>query len=168
MKKIILIGITVLLASCTSQTNKAGTTDSKNDSTAINTEKALSYYGDKITADSARPVSELVSMMNGNKEINVKLTGEVEGVCQKKGCWMDLKNQNGEKLHVTFKDYNFFVPKDCKGKTAYVDGKAMYEETSIDELKEIAKDAGKPKVEIDAIKEPKKQLVFEAKGVIIK
>ncbi|MBK8328994.1 MAG: DUF4920 domain-containing protein [Bacteroidetes bacterium] len=31
-------------------------------------------------------------------------------MCQKKGCWMELKNNDGTTLRVTFKDYGF-MPK---------------------------------------------------------
>jgi hypothetical protein len=48
-----------------------------------------------------------------------------------------------------------------------MDGIAKVEVTSIADLKEYAKDAGENKANIEAIKEPKKELVFEAKGVIL-
>jgi hypothetical protein len=60
------------------------------------------------------------------------------------------------------------MPKDASGRTAIVDGIAKVEETSVADLQEYAKDDGKSKEEIAAITEPKRELVFEAKGVIIK
>jgi hypothetical protein len=125
-------------------------------------------YGAKITAEGARPVSDLKKLMGNKTEMNVKLQGTVESVCQKKGCWMDLKGADGKSIHVTFKDYAFFMPKDASGKQAIIDGVAKVEETSVADLKEYAKDAGKSQKEIDAIKEPKRELVFEASGVILK
>jgi hypothetical protein len=81
---------------------------------------------------------------------------------------MELKNGDGSTVRVTFKDYGFFMPKDASGRTAIVDGIAKVEVTSIGDLKEYAKDDGQSQAEIDAIKEPLRELVFEAKGVIIK
>ena len=78
--------------------------------------------------------------MGDKKELTTKVSGEVEAVCQKKGCWMNIKNANGESMRVTFKDYAFFMPMDCAGKTAIVEGVAKIEETSIADLKEYAKD----------------------------
>jgi hypothetical protein len=49
-----------------------------------------------------------------------------------------------------------------------MDGIAKVEITSIADLKEYAKDAGEDKAALDAITEPKKELVFEANGVILK
>jgi hypothetical protein len=60
------------------------------------------------------------------------------------------------------------MPKDASGRTAIIQGVAKVEETSIADLKEYAKDAGSSQKEIDAIKETKKELVFEANGVILK
>ena len=126
------------------------------------------FFGEKITEDQAKPTDSLKTMMGSQQELPCKLSGKIGAVCQKKGCWMDLKNADGSTLHVTFKDYGFFMPKDAAGRTAIIDGVARMEETSVDELKEIASDAGKSKAEIDAINTPQKEITFEAKGVILK
>jgi hypothetical protein len=81
---------------------------------------------------------------------------------------MELKNNDGTSLRVTFKDYSFFMPKDGAGLTAIVDGIAKVEVTSVADLQEYAKDDGKSKEDIAKITEPLKELVFEAKGVILK
>ena len=81
---------------------------------------------------------------------------------------MELMNADSSTIRVTFKDYGFFMPKDASGRTAIVDGFASVDVTSIEDLKEFAKDNGDSKEAIEAIKEPKKELVFEAKGVILK
>jgi hypothetical protein len=81
---------------------------------------------------------------------------------------MTMKNPNGDDLRVTFKDYAFFVPKDCAGKTAIIDGTARIEITSVADLKEFAKDDKKTQAEIDSISQPLQEVVFEAKGVILK
>lgn len=166
MKKILLIGAVAIMASCSNNSPKKEQTASA-DSSAVST-SAEQYFGDKITAENAKPISELRSMMGDKTELAVKLEAPVDAVCQKKGCWMDLKTAEGETMRVTFKDYGFFVPKDAAGKQAVVEGVAKVEETSVADLKEYAKDAGKSKEEIEAIKEPKKELVFEASGVILK
>lgn len=164
MKKLfaILSASTLIWACGNKQQGQSATTA---DSTQTATE---AYFGDKITADSAIAISELAALMGDKTELPIKLTATVDAVCQKKGCWMDLKSADSSSLRVTFKDYAFFVPKDAAGKAAIVQGIAKIEETSVADLKEYAKDAGKTKEEIDAIKEPKKEMVFEASGVIIK
>lgn len=159
MKNLMIIALSaILLVAC------------NNGKAPQNTENNASetYYGEKITPDGAIPVDELATAMGDKTEMAVKITGEVADVCQKKGCWMELKTADGKGLRITFKDYGFFMPKDCHGKTAIAEGIAKIEETSVADLQEYAKDAGKSAEEIAAITTPQKELVFEASGVILK
>jgi hypothetical protein len=125
-------------------------------------------FGSKITDKGAVSLSEMKKKMGSKKEMTTKVSAKIEDVCQKKGCWMNLVDDKGNKVRVTFKDYAFFMPKDAAGKTAIVEGIAMIDETSIADLKEFAKDDNQTKEAIAAIKEPKSELVFEASGVILK
>lgn len=166
MKRILVIGATAFLFACGNSAPKPETATPV-DSTAT-AAAGEQFFGDKITAENAKPIAELKTLMGDKTELPVKLIAQVDAVCQKKGCWMDLKTAEGESMRVTFRDYSFFVPKDAAGKEAIVEGVAKIEETSVADLQEYAKDAGKSKAEIAAIKEPKKELVFEASGVILK
>lgn len=163
MKKLILITLTAaLFAACNDSSKKevgAPTADTKT---------KTEYFGEKITEEGAKPTDSLKAMMGNDTMLNCKLIGKIDAVCQKKGCWMELKNADGSSIRVTFKDYGFFMPKDASGRTAIVDGFAKVDVTSVAELQEFAKDDGKSKEQIAAITEPKKELVFEAKGVILK
>ena len=126
------------------------------------------HYGAKIDEKGAISVSELVAKMEGKTEMNAKVEGKISEVCQAKGCWMTLEKADGTKMRVTFKDYGFFVPKNISGKTVIINGTASITTTGVDELRHYAEDAGKSKEEIAKITEPKKELAFEADGVIVK
>lgn len=114
------------------------------------------------------PVAKLEKLM-GNKEVaDMKIKGKVVEVCQKKGCWMTLQMPDGrEPIRVTFKDYAFFMPADLVGKEVALDGIAKKQIISVETLRHYAEDAHKSEAEIAKIKEPKKELAFEAKGVVI-
>ena len=143
----------VLFLACSSNSQEVGKTGS---------------FGDQITAEGAISPAELTSSMEGKNEIElVKVKGDVTSVCKKKGCWMKMDMGDGNEMRITFKDYGFFVPKDCDGKIAVIQGKAYIQETPVDELQHYAQDAGKSEAEIAAITEPKRELTFEATGVII-
>ena len=127
------------------------------------------HFGEKISAAGAVKASDIMTQLGSKDSVeNVKMTAEIEAVCQMKGCWMNLKSGAAEPRRVSFKDYAFFVPKDAAGKTAVVQGKAYKEVLSVEMQKHYAEDAGKSKEEIAAIKEPKTEYSFEASGVIIK
>lgn len=101
---------------------------------------------------------------------NVQVEGTVSEVCQAKGCWMTIisEQEGAQVMTVKFKDYGFFMPKDIAGKTVVMQGNAYMEETSVDELRHYAEDAGKSQDEIMSITEPKVELKFLATGVILK
>lgn len=123
--------------------------------------------GVKATAEKkAISVAKLNNKLKKNKKIeNVTVKGEVVDVCDKKGCWLTIKNEGGERFFVKMKDYAFFVPTALKGKNVVLEGKAEYKVTSVDELKHYAEDAKKPQAEIDAITKPSTEIRFVADGI---
>lgn len=123
-------------------------------------------YGSTTNAKDAISVDELENKMQDNK-YEGKIKGKVVEVCQEKGCWMKIEKANGEELMVKFKDYKFFMPKDIVGKEVVLDGEASVKVVSIKQQIHYAEDAGKSKQEISKIKEPKKEMQFVAKGVVV-
>ena len=73
---------------------------------------------------------------------------------------------NDSEMMVRFKDYGFFVPLDASGEVL-IHGKAFISETSVDDLRHYAEDAGASDDEIAAITTPKTSYNFEADGVLI-
>jgi hypothetical protein len=127
------------------------------------------HFGAVIDASNAITYDELIPKMATTDSLAVKVSGKVGEVCQKKGCWMMLvSEQPGQpEMRVTFKDYAFFMPKDLTGKRVVMDGYAIVEETPVDLLRHYAEDAGKSKEEIEKITEPKREVAYEASGVLI-
>ncbi|MFN4882517.1 MAG: DUF4920 domain-containing protein [Bacteroidota bacterium] len=102
--------------------------------------------------------------LSKNEYYSVMIKGTCQSVCQTKGCWLNVQTEDGLDLFVKFKGYAFFLPRDIAGKTVILSGSAYYEIISVEELKHYAEDAKKSKEEIDAIKEPRKRLRYEATG----
>ena len=129
-----------------------------------------SSFGEKTTSENAISVSELHAIINtknnGSKKADVKIKGVVTDVCTMEGCWIKVQSPDG-KMMVKMKDHKFTVPVALNGKTVVIDGAAEEKITSVEQLKHYAVDAGKSKAEIDAIKEPKKEIVIDAKGVLV-
>lgn len=166
MKKIFsVLTIVTLVVAC----NKK-----ENNETALETSKdTLSYtvFGDSITKEGALTREEMFAKyesMKANDTLDVKFASDINATCKKKGCWMTLSLVKDKEAFVKFKDYAFFVPKEGAEKhSAIVEGKAFIEETSVDQLKHEAKDAGKSQAEIDQITQPEKNYRFMANGVLI-
>lgn len=125
-------------------------------------------YGEKITAENAVPIADVVAKLNTSKDpVSAKVTAKVLDVCPKKGCWLKLELENGETATVKMKDYAFFLPVAAKGKTVVIDGELELKTTSVSELRHYAEDAKKSKEEIAKITEPKKEVRVEAKGIVV-
>ena len=124
-------------------------------------------FGEEITSDNALTFTDLLNKMDQLDSIETKVTGTVESVCKKKGCWVNIVSDDGREMFVKFKDYGFFLPKDCEGRKVVMEGKAFREVTAVDELQHLAEDGGASKEEIAKITEPKEELKFMASGVML-
>jgi hypothetical protein len=124
-------------------------------------------YGAKTTADGAIDIVQVPALLKAKDTVPVKIKAKVLNSCSKKGCWMNLVIDEHNTAFVKMKDYAFFVPMDIENKTIILDGIAFIKVTSVEELKHYAEDAKKPQSEIDAIKEPKKEVRFLANGILV-
>lgn len=130
--------------------------------------KAGDTYGEKVTADGALNINDVVAKLNGGSEFkDVKITAKVVDVCPKKGCWVKLELADGTQATVKMKDYAFFLPVAAKGKNVVIDGEVKLKTTSVAELKHYAEDAKKSQAEIDAITEPQKEVRVNARGIVV-
>ncbi len=154
-----------LVSACNNTTNQL---DEKTD--PAEEVQAIDYqiYGDTISPEGAIPANELYAMMEGRDSLPLKVEGNINAACQVKGCWMKMDVGNGREMHITFKDYGFFVPKNSAGKSAILEGYATIDTMDVAYLKHLAEDAGKSEEEIAAITEPEISLTYVASGVIMK
>ncbi len=128
------------------------------------------HFGEKIDETGAQTISEVLASLGETESVQVKMVGQVESVCQTKGCWMNLQddpNAESASFFVKFEDYGFFVPKDLSGSRVVVEGSAYKEATSVEELRHYAEDEGASEEEIAAITEPIEEYKFMATGVKI-
>ncbi|MBK8701287.1 MAG: DUF4920 domain-containing protein [Saprospiraceae bacterium] len=128
-------------------------------------------FGEDFKVKNVLTYDDLLTRLSSGKEMEVQVEGLVDGVCQAKGCWMNIvsaQNPTAQKMFVKFHNYGFFMPKDLSGKNVIMKGKAYVEETSVDELRHYAEDEGKSAAEIAKITKPVKELKFMATGVKIK
>jgi hypothetical protein len=123
-------------------------------------------FGAKTFASGAITPEELPELLEGKTTADVKIKGKVVEVCKAEGCWLRMQTPSGNML-IKMKDHAFFVPLAMNGKTIVAEGTATLKETSVEMLKHYAEDAGKSKEEIEAIKEPKKEITLQANGILV-
>lgn len=168
MKKIfVAIAVSLAVISCKQESKEEIKTE-------VEVADASQYesFGAEISPEGAISSEEMLKKydeMAVGDSVQVAFKGKVNSVCQAKGCWMKLDLGQPEKeSFVKFKDYKFFVPMDAAEADAIIKGWAYKNETSVDELKHYAKDAGKSEEEIALITEPRLEYTFMADGVLLK
>jgi hypothetical protein len=128
-------------------------------------EKGASF-GAKVTGEETAVSADLLAANltkeGQSKEIVVK--GKIKEVCKAEGCWVRMETKEGSFL-IKMKDHAFLVPVAMEGRTVVVGGTATFKETSVDQLRHFAEDAGKTAEEIAKITEPKKEIVMQASGI---
>ena len=163
MKNILLIAVTFLLIHSCKQKVQPAQSPIQVDSTVYQ------VYGAALDAQSVLSTNALAdsfSTMKKTDTLFAKVQGTIKEVCSKKGCWMTLDLGGEKDLMVRFKDYGFFMPLDAKGEVI-INGYATISETSVEELRHYAEDAGASELEIEAIVEPELTYSFEADGVLL-
>lgn len=121
-------------------------------------------YGANVTAGKNFNAKQLTGKLQEGP-LETKLKAKVLEVCPNKGCWVKVQLEDKSVAMIKMKDYKFFVPTSLEGKNIEVDGKVEMATTSVGELKHFAEDANKTQEEIDAIKEPKKEIKIMANGI---
>lgn len=79
--------------------------------------------GKEISLKEKTSISKILSAPDKFDGKTVLVEGKVLGVCQEKGCWIDIAGEKkNEKIRVKVKDGEIVFPKDAKGKTVMVEG----------------------------------------------
>ncbi len=93
--------------------------------------EATIVRGEKPKGLKAVSLSELLKTPQAHDGKAIALHAKVRKACSRKGCWMELADQEkGPGVRVTFKDYGFFVPLDSAGRRAKVEGTVKVTELS--------------------------------------
>lgn len=123
-------------------------------------------FGKETSKKDAMDTKELATVVADGKEATIKVKGKVSEVCEAEGCWLRMETPTGSMM-IRMKDHAFFVPVSLKDQKIVAEGTVTVKETSVDMLRHYAEDAGKSKAEIEAITEPKKEMVMMATGILV-
>ncbi|HUH34263.1 MAG TPA: DUF4920 domain-containing protein [Moheibacter sp.] len=167
MRKITLLLLAVAFLSCQKEKPIAPTENTEQ--TTLNVQE-YELFGEAFDTDEVLSTEEMknrFASLEVGDSLEVVFQGNIKEVCQKKGCWMKVDLAD-EEAFVRFTDYGFFVPKDAADADAVLKGKAFKNETSVEELRHYAQDAGQSEEEIAAIVSPKIEYTFMADGVLLK
>ncbi|MBX3462273.1 MAG: DUF4920 domain-containing protein [Planctomycetes bacterium] len=128
-------------------------------------EKVYDHFGAGVVEGQTTKLADALKNPDQFTGKTVRLEGAITAVCQTKGCWMHLGDQNPPVM-VKFKDYAFFVPKDASGRTAIVEGTMTLKQETVEQTRHYLEDAGKHE-EAKKITEGRKLYHLMATGVAI-
>ena len=75
---------------------------------------------------STTSLADLLATPHGYEGRIVKTEGTVARVCQRAGCWMELRDdEDGPAVRVPMAGHSFFLPRDAAGKHAVVEGRVV-------------------------------------------
>ncbi len=98
------------------------------------------HYGAAFALKQVEPLGKVLAA-KGDLKDPVLVSGEVESVCQKKGCWLVVKDGEAH-ARILMKDHAFTVPMDTKGKPVVVEGTLEARTFNEAQVKHLEKDAG--------------------------
>ncbi len=123
-----------------------------------------------VDVDSTKAINlnDMLQQLEQNPEkVDFTFYAPIEEVCQNAGCWVNVKNDNGDLLRVRFKNH-FVIPVNTKkGSLAYFHGQAYWDTISVELQQHFAKDANLNESEISKITESKFEMNFEADGILV-
>jgi hypothetical protein len=101
----------------------------------------------------------------------LRLAGEIDAVCAKRGCWLTLR-QDQRILRARFVEsgectQGFFVPRDAAGHNVILEGTIRQQELSEAMARHFLEDGGASEAEINEIVGPQKALAIVCTGVAI-
>lgn len=127
-------------ASATSAPSAKGTTPETRDQTD---DDGIVRRGVAVAHEEAMTVGAVLADARSLHGQVVTLTGTVDQVCAKKGCWMGIKGDEGEPpIRITSKGYAYFVPRSAAGMTATVRGELAVRTLDEATAKHYAEEAG--------------------------
>jgi hypothetical protein len=81
-------------------------------------------FGQPVTETKTTALPELMKEPAKFADQTVRTEGVVSSVCKSMGCWMEIADNDG-KAHIKMAGHGFFVPRDCSGHRAVIQGKVL-------------------------------------------
>jgi len=97
------------------------------------------HLGAAFTITESKPLAEVLKGAAADGQPLVRVAGTVDKVCQKKGCWMVVKDGDIT-ARVIMKDHAFAIPFDAKGLKATVEGTLTVKVFTEAQAKHLAED----------------------------
>ena len=123
-------------------------------------------YGAKPDTTAMLPATQIENFMGKRTRTSATIKGKVLKVTRPKGGWFTVDAGNGKAIRAHFKNYKISLPTDMQGKTVIIEGVAAKQFIAND-MQHFAGDTVIKKKKTRVKADPKKQLSFEVKGLMV-
>ena len=79
-------------------------------------------FGQALSNAELTPLAQITADPSGFAGKQIKTEGEIQQVCQRMGCWMEMRSPDGPAVRVPMYQHSFFLPKDVAGRHATIEG----------------------------------------------
>jgi len=126
--------------------------------------------GKPLTIKEPLPIAAVLAKPADYVGKTVQVKGKITEVCEMMGCWMDLTNDEGQKLRIKVNDGEIEFPKDSAGKMAVAEGRLdkleLTKEQAVARAEEEAKEKGR-KFDPASVKGPVTIYQIQGTGAVI-
>ena len=106
------------------------------------------HVGEPVDVAEVTPIADILAAPGDYEGKTVKVEGEVDGVCTRMGCWMDIGDEAGNHIRIKVQDGVIVFPGDSVGKKACAQGTVTIQEMTREQYvawqKHLAEEGGKP------------------------
>ena len=131
---------------------------------------AETRLGKPLTVKEPMPLATLLAHPDDYVGKTVQVKGKIVEVCEMMGCWMDLVNEEGQKLRIKVNDGEIVFPKDASGKMAVAEGAfnklELSKEQAVARAKEEAEEKNR-KFDPASVKGPMTIYQIQGTGAVI-
>lgn len=85
-------------------------------------------FGQALSDRPITPLTEIAASPDRFAGQVVKTEGEIVQVCQRMGCWMEMRAEGVSPVRVPMAGHSFFLPRDVAGRHAVVEGQLALRE----------------------------------------
>lgn len=121
-------------------------------------------YGKSDIAGPTVKLGKVLENFDSYKNQTVSIEGKVAQVCEDKGCWIRIEDQNIS-VRAIMKGHAFSVPKELKNKRVRITGIMEQKELPVNVVRHYMKDEGRSADEIRKVNQPQKVFQFVVDGV---
>lgn len=169
MTRLLALLLLVPLAACADDATADATAASGETSMPAPDDLGAVRMGDTVPDGAALTPAELIAGAGEYAGQTVVVEGVAREVCQMKGCWLTLADDQGRTVRVDVArdgsdTYVYTFPTDAGGQTVRLAGMLAVETESVEDQRHYAADGGASADEVEAITEPRQVLVFTAMG----